>query len=88
MYTSKITDDLRVMGTEDMEEFEKVKAESGKTLIGTHSDSFHCDEVLATTMLLYTDAYKSSVIVRTRQEDVFDRLDIVCDVGAIYDHER
>ena len=54
------------MGTEDMAEFESVKAESGKTLIGTHSDTFHCDEVLATTMLLYTDAYKSSVIVRTR----------------------
>lgn len=51
-YQSKITDDLVVMGTEDMEAFEKVKAETTKKLIGTHSDSFHCDEVLATAMLL------------------------------------
>ena len=88
VYTSKITDDLVIMGTEDMEAFDKVKAESSKKLIGTHSDAFHCDEVLATTMLLYTEAYKDSLIVRTRQEDVFDKLDIVCDVGAIYDPAR
>ena len=85
-YTSKITDDLIVMGTEDGgEQFEKIKAETKKTLIGTHSDTFHCDEALAITMLLYTNAYKESLIVRTRQENIFDKLDIVCDVGAIYD---
>ena len=85
VYNSKITDSLLVMGTEDMEEFEKARADTTKKIIGTHSDYFHCDEVLATTMLLYTDAYKSSVIVRTRQEDVFDRVDILCDVGGVYD---
>ena len=85
IYTTKITDDLLVMGTEDMEQFEKVRADTSRKVIGTHSDYFHCDEVLATTMLLYTDAYKSSVIVRTRQEDVFDRVDILCDVGGVYD---
>ena len=42
------------MGTEDMERFEKIKAETTKKLVGTHSDSFHCDEVLATAMLLQT----------------------------------
>ena len=87
-YTSKITDELVVMGTEDMEIFNKIKEETTKKLIGTHSDSFHCDEVMATTMLLYTEAYKDSMIVRTRQEDVFARLDIVCDVGAIYDPSK
>lgn len=51
-YQSRITDDLIVMGTEDMEKFEKVKVETTKKLVGTHSDSFHCDEVLATSMLL------------------------------------
>ena len=51
-YQSRVTDDLVVMGTEDMEKFDKVKAETTKQLIGTHSDSFHCDEVLATVMLL------------------------------------
>ena len=54
-YVSKITDDLVVMGTEDIGAFNKVKAETKKKLIGTHSDAFHCDEVLATTMLLYTN---------------------------------
>ena len=53
-YVSKVTDDLVVMGTEDISAFDKVKAETNKKLIGTHSDAFHCDEVLATTLLLYT----------------------------------
>ena len=50
------------MGTEDMEAFEKVLAEikgydaaTRKTLMGTHSEGFHCDEVVATMMLLYTE---------------------------------
>lgn len=51
-FTSRVTDDLLVMGTEDMDKFNQVKAETTKKLIGTHSDSFHCDEVLATVMLL------------------------------------
>ena len=51
-YQSKIDDDLEVMGTEDMENFERVRRETTMTMIGTHSDSFHCDEVLATAMLL------------------------------------
>ena len=51
-YRTMITDDLLVMGTEDMEKFDKLKAETTKKLIGTHSDTFHCDEVLATVMLL------------------------------------
>ena len=53
-YTSKVTDSLVVMGTEDREAFDKVRAETTQKLIGTHSDSFHCDEVLATVMLLQT----------------------------------
>lgn len=83
------------MGTEDMEAFEaiwtKVKnpeEEGPKTIIGTHSDSFHCDEVTACVMLLHLDAWKNSMIVRTRVESVFPKLDIVCDVGGVYDHEN
>ena len=87
-YTSKITNDLRVMDTDDMEAFEKVRAEPGVTLIGTRADHFHCDEALSMVMLLYTDKYKNSVIIRTIQEDVFDKLDVLTDVGSLYDHER
>ena len=38
-------------------------------------------------MLLYTEAYKNSLIVRTRDDDAFPKLDIVCDVGGVYDHD-
>jgi len=54
-------------------------------VICTHSDAFHCDEVLASVMLLYTNAYRHSMIVRTRDQAVIDTLDIVCDVGSVYD---
>ena len=46
---------------------------------------FHCDEVLATTMLLYTADYQNSAIIRTRNQEVLDLLDIVVDVGAVFD---
>lgn len=89
-YTSKVTKDLVVMGTEDMDAYNKVVQEPGRSaqLIGTHSDAFHCDEVLATTMLLYTTKYANSIIIRTRVQEVLNTLDIVADVGAIYDHEK
>ena len=53
--------------------------------MGTHSEVFHCDEVLATTMLRYTKEYQYAALVRTRNQDVLDQLDIVCDVGGIFD---
>lgn len=56
--------------------------------MGTHGGGFHCDEVVATMMLLYTEQYKNSLIVRTRKEEVFPMLDIVCDVGGVYSHEQ
>jgi len=76
------------MGTEDREAYEKIRAETTKKIIGTHSDNFHCDEVLATVLLLQTRLYADSIIVRTRQDDLFDQLDIVVDVGGIYDPAR
>ena len=57
-------------------------------LIGTHSDSFHCDEVMATSMLLRTKEFENSIIVRTREQDILDQLDIQCDVGAVYDPSK
>lgn len=49
---------------------------------------FHCDEVLATTMLLYTKEFENSVIVRSRNQEILDTLDIVCDVGGVFDVEK
>mmetsp|Transcript_1944 Transcript_1944/g.2820 ORF Transcript_1944/g.2820 Transcript_1944/m.2820 type:complete len:178 (+) Transcript_1944:187-720(+) len=36
-------------------------------------------------MLLYTQQFKDSVIVRTRDQELLNQLDIQCDVGAVYD---
>lgn len=53
--------------------------------IGTHSGSFHCDEALGCFLLRQTKVYKDAEIVRTRDESVLSELDIVIDVGGIYD---
>lgn len=77
-----------MMGTEDAAKTTAAIAtarEQGRKIICTHSDAFHCDEVLASVMLLYTDTYQNSMIVRTRDQAVIDTLDIVCDVGGVYD---
>jgi len=44
-------------------------------LIGTHDGSFHCDEVLAISMLSFLPQYKPSpatYIVRTRNEKILE----------------
>lgn len=76
-YTSKITDDLKVIGTENKDEFkinyiDNAELRKQFKLLGTHSEAFHCDEVLATTMLLYTKEFAKSIIVRTRDQDMLD----------------
>ena len=55
-YTSKITEGLQVVGTEDKEKFTQdflnnAELRSEYKLVGTHSDAFHCDEVMATSLL-------------------------------------
>ena len=89
-YVSKITDSLVIIGTENKDKFttdylENQELRSQTKLIGTHSDVFHCDEVMATTMMLYTKQWENSIIVRTRDQPILDRLDAQVDVGAIYD---
>ena len=78
---------MLVIGTENIDLYQTTVATaraSGKKIICTHSDAFHCDEVLASVLLLYTNAYKDSIIVRTRDQAIIDTLDIVCDVGSVY----
>jgi len=53
--------------------------------IGTHSGTFHCDEALGCHMLLKTEKFKNAEIVRTRDPEVLKDLDIIIDVGAVYD---
>ncbi|MEY2981823.1 MAG: hypothetical protein RL562_2050 [Planctomycetota bacterium] len=54
---------------------------------GTHSGSFHADDVLAFG-LIRTFEDPDAVVVRTRDLEVLDTCDVVFDVGGIYDPER
>ncbi|EKX42437.1 hypothetical protein GUITHDRAFT_73898, partial [Guillardia theta CCMP2712] len=53
--------------------------------IGTHDGAFHCDEVLACWMLHQTKQFADAEIVRTREENKLSEMDIVVDVGAVFD---
>lgn len=52
---------------------------------GTHSGSFHADEVTACALLLLFDLIDRDRIVRTRDPLRLDQCEFVCDVGGIYD---
>lgn len=52
---------------------------------GTHDGSFHADETTACSLLLLFDLIDRDQIHRTRDPDVLERCDFVCDVGGIWD---
>ena len=56
--------------------------------IGTHSGSFHCDEVMACYLLRNTKEYSNSSITRSRDRSVLDTMDILVDVGDEFDTSR
>ena len=87
-YKSHIRDELVVMGTEDKEAFLKAIADYKGKVIGTHSDGFHCDEVLACSMLMWTNDWKDAMIVRSRDQACLDKLDLLADVGSVYEPEK
>ena len=53
--------------------------------IGTHNGAFHCDEVLACSMLKMLPQYKDATIIRSRDPEILKGCDIVADVGGIFD---
>ncbi len=55
---------------------------------GTHDGSFHADEVTACSLLLLLNCIDRDKIHRTRDPEVLDRCDYVCDVGGVYQAER
>ena len=90
-YKSAVNDNLMVADTQDSQEFERIIKEAKQneqTIIGTHSGIFHCDEVLATTLLLHTKQFENSIIVRSRNMDLLKKADLLCDVGGIFDKEK
>jgi hypothetical protein len=75
------------LGTETLlaHRFEQKRVKMDRKKIGTHSGSFHCDEALACFILLQTEEFANAEIVRTRDPAVIAQMDIVVDVGAVYD---
>ena len=57
-------------------------------VIGTHSGTFQADEAMGCWLLRQLPLYYRSKIVRTRDLDVLKDLDIVIDVGGVYDHSK
>lgn len=57
-------------------------------VIGTHSGSFQADEAMGVWMLRQVPAYRNSNVVRSRDLKILDPLDIVIDVGGVYDHSK
>jgi len=53
-------------------------------LVGTHSGTFHADDVLAFALIRNYYA-PGAEVVRSRDPSVLDRCDIVIDVGGVYD---
>jgi uncharacterized UPF0160 family protein len=62
--------------------------ESTGKKIGTHNGTFHCDEALACFMLRKTSLFRGAESVRTRDPSVLEKMDVVVDVGGVYDPER
>lgn len=56
-----------------------------KRSFGTHSGSFHADEVTACALLLLFDLIDPDKIVRSRDQMILDQCEYVCDVGGVYD---
>ena len=73
-----------------MESFKRAKLDDTKSskVIGTHSGTFQADEAMGVWMLRQTGDYRNSKVVRSRDPKVLDELDIVIDVGGIYDHSK
>ncbi|KAH8359791.1 hypothetical protein KR093_008884, partial [Drosophila rubida] len=57
--------------------------------IGTHSGTFHCDEVVACFMLKQLPEFENSDIFRSRDDKALrEKCDIIVDVGSVFDHAK
>ena len=58
-----------------------------KTIV-VHNATFHADDALTCFLLLNTEEFAGSNIVRTRDPEIIEKADVVADVGGVYDHEK
>lgn len=52
---------------------------------GTHDGTFHADEVTACALLMLFDLIDENKIIRTRDLQILNTCEYICDVGGIYD---
>lgn len=63
----------------------KAKLQVEPNTIGTHSGTFHCDEILAVFLLSQHPEFRNHKVLRTRDQQLLDQCDIVVDVGSVFD---
>lgn len=74
------------MSKSDMQPMATAVATSiSRVTIGTHDGTFHADEALAIHMLQILPRYSHATVVRTRDKTILAQMDIVVDVGGVYD---
>lgn len=66
----------------------KPKMEVAPNTIGTHSGTFHCDEVLAVYLLSQHPDFCNHKVLRTRDQSLLDQCDIVVDVGSEFNPDK
>lgn len=69
-------------------ESKKPKIEVAPNTIGTHSGTFHCDEILACYLLSKHPDFAGHKVLRTRDQSLLDQCDIVVDVGNVFDPSK
>jgi uncharacterized UPF0160 family protein len=69
-----------------LEDDENSSSNPSDKVIGTHSGTFQADEAMGCWMLRQLPEYRNSPIVRSRDSSILAPLNIVIDVGGIYDH--
>jgi uncharacterized UPF0160 family protein len=55
-----------------------------KQSFGTHDGTFHADEVTACALLVLCNLVNLKYVIRTRDENLLQKCEYVCDVGGIY----
>ena len=58
-------------------------------VIGVHGGRFHVDDAMCCAMLSLHPRWRNATIARSNNPvELFEKCDIVCDVGGMYDHSR
>lgn len=59
------------------------------TVVATHNGVFHCDEVMACSLLTrHVSKFRGAKIIRSRDPGVIERADVVVDVGGTFDYTK